>query len=53
MEEFIRTNWITIALSVYACASEIIGINPAWKSNSVVQVIMNVIGRILGKKETV
>lgn len=41
---------IAICTSVYSLASEIIGLNKKWKSNSVVQVVMGVLGSIFGKK---
>ena len=39
---------IAIISTVYAAASEIIGLNPKWKSNSVVQATMSTIGKVLG-----
>jgi hypothetical protein len=37
--------WIAVA-----AASEIIGLNPKWKANSVVQLIFQVLGLLKGKK---
>ena len=37
--------WIAVA-----AASEIIGLNPKWKANSVVQLIFKVLGLLKGKK---
>ena len=41
---------ITIGTAAYALLSEIIGINPKWQSNSVVQLAMAILGRVFGKK---
>ena len=35
---------------VVAAASEVIGLNPKWKANSVVQLIFQVLGLVKGKK---
>ena len=35
---------------VVAAASEVIGLNPKWKANSVVQLIFQVLGLLKGKK---
>jgi hypothetical protein len=35
---------------VVAAASEVIGLNPKWKANSVVQLILQVLGLLKGKK---
>jgi len=40
---------VTIGTLVYALASEIIGLNSKWKSNSVVQVVMSFLGKLFGK----
>lgn len=37
---------IAIGSAVYALASEIIGLNKGWESNSVVQVIMGVLSKV-------
>jgi len=41
---------IAICTSVYGLASEIIGANKKWKSNTVVQAVMSVLGSIFGEK---
>ena len=41
---------IAIGSAVYALLSEIIGCNKKAESNSVVQLIMGVFGKLLGKK---
>lgn len=41
---------IIYAAAAYAIASEIIGLVPKWKSNSVVQLIMNVFKQVIGGK---
>lgn len=48
--DWLQENWITIAAILYAAASEVIGLNPAWQSNSVVQVVMGIVGKLVGKK---
>jgi hypothetical protein len=40
---------LAIGGAVYALASEIIGLKDEWESNSVVQVVMSVFGKIFGK----
>lgn len=49
MTQFIIDNWLIVSTIVYAAVSEIIGISPL-KSNSVVQLVMQVIGSLLKKK---
>lgn len=49
--EWLSDNWLPIAAIVYAALSEVIGMSPL-KDNSVVQVIMSILGRLLPKKET-
>jgi hypothetical protein len=49
--EWLAQNWLIVAAIVYAAASEIIGANPAWKSNTVLGVVMGILGKILGKKQ--
>ncbi len=44
------TEWALIGTSAYAFLSDVIGLNPKWKSNAVVHVVMNVLGRLGGKK---
>lgn len=41
---------ITVGTAAYALLSEIIGLNPRWKSNSVVQLVMVILGRVFGRK---
>ena len=36
-----------IGCGLYGIASELIGMNPKWKSNSVVQLVMGLIGRLV------
>lgn len=47
--EFLQNHWIEIALVVYGAASEIIGISPL-KSNSVVQLVLQLLGNFLKSK---
>ena len=49
--EWLQNNWITVAIAAYAFLSEVIGLNPAWKTNTVIQVVMGILGKLLGKKE--
>lgn len=37
-------NWPQIAAGVYLLVNEIIAINPNWKSNSVVQLLLSIVG---------
>ncbi len=46
--EWLQNNWLTIAIILYAAFSEIVGMSPL-KSNSVVQLIMSIFARIVGK----
>ena len=39
---------VAIVGVIYSAASEIIGLNPKWKSNSVVQVTLSTVGKLLG-----
>lgn len=48
MEQFLSGEYVGIAIAVYALASEIIGMNPKWKSNSVVQMGLTIFKRVLG-----
>ncbi len=41
--------WFLVASIVFGAASEIIGMNPKWKSNAVIQIIGAIFGRIFGK----
>ncbi len=41
--------WIAIGTAAYALLSEVIGINPKWQSNSVVQITMKILGRLVGR----
>jgi hypothetical protein len=41
--------WWLIAVAAYAFASEVIGLLPT-KDNTVVQLVMTILGKILGKK---
>ena len=47
--EWLQDNWFTAAVILYAAVSEIIGISPL-KDNSVVQIIMSVMGKVFKKK---
>ncbi len=47
--EWLQENWFTVAVVVYAAVSEIIGMSPL-KSNSIVQLVMGLLGKILVKK---
>jgi len=49
--DWLQANWFTIAVIVYAALSEVIGISPL-KDNSVVQVVMSILGRVLKKDGT-
>jgi hypothetical protein len=49
--DWLQANWIPVAAVVFAAASEIIGMNPAWKSNSVIQLVLAVIGKFLPVKK--
>jgi hypothetical protein len=46
--KWILNNWIFVSVVTYAIASEVIGMLPI-KSNSVVQLVVRVIGRIGGR----
>jgi hypothetical protein len=48
--EWATNNWFVLAVVIYGAASEIIGISPL-KDNSVIQVIMSILGKIFGKKD--
>lgn len=48
--DFITDNWQIIGAAILLCASEIIGLNPKWQSNSVVQAILALAGKIFQKK---
>ena len=41
---------IAIGSAAYALFSEIVGLNPKWKSNSVVQVVVSIGKAIFGKR---
>lgn len=47
--EWLTDNWFTVAVVAYAAISEIVGMSPL-KSNSIVQLIMSLLGKILVKK---
>lgn len=47
--EWVQENWLVIAAIVWAALSEIIGMSPL-KDNSVVQLIVSIVGKILPKK---
>lgn len=47
--DWLADNWVPVAAIAYAAVSEIVGISPL-KSNSVVQIILWIAGRIVGKK---
>jgi len=40
MWELFLQNWNVVALAFLAFASEVIGLNPAWKSSSIVEMLM-------------
>ncbi|MBT7628764.1 MAG: hypothetical protein HN597_03545 [Desulfobacula sp.] len=42
---------LAIASIVVAAASEIIGMNPKWKSNSIVHIILVIAQRLVGQKK--
>lgn len=46
--EWLQDNYFTVAVIAYAALSEIIGISPL-KDNSVVQVILSILGKIFKK----
>lgn len=48
--EWLTENWITVAAIVYAALSEIIGMNPNWKNNSVIQIVLGILGKVFIKK---
>lgn len=47
--EWLQANWFAVAVVVYAALSEIIGMSPL-KSNSIVQLLMAVLNKVLVKK---
>lgn len=49
MLQFISNHGLEVGTAILAAASEIIGISPL-KSNSVVQLVLNLLGSILKKK---
>jgi hypothetical protein len=46
--DFLTNNWQAIGAVILFAASEIIGMSP-WKTNSVVQVVIAVLGKIFRK----
>ena len=47
--EWIQENWFTAAVVLYAAFSEIIGMSPL-KDNSIVQLVMSILGRIFKRQ---
>jgi hypothetical protein len=48
MINWLTTNWLMVAVILYAVASEAIGMLPI-QSNSVVQLVLRVLGRVSGR----
>jgi hypothetical protein len=48
--EWLADNWQIVAAIVFAARSEIIGINPKWKENSVIGVFLWIGKRLFQKK---
>jgi hypothetical protein len=48
--EWLQENWLLVASILFAAISEIISLNPKWKSNGIIQLIMSLFSKILTKK---
>lgn len=52
MFTWLAENWEGIALVffiLYSILSEVLGMNPKWKANAVIQLIFNIIKRLCGR----
>lgn len=47
---WVQNNWFTVAVVLFGAASEVIGMSPL-KDNSVVQLLLRILGGIFKKKD--